>query len=846
MKKILLFLTLFVCGISVSQTFDNMSTGSGYYINKIIPSPSGDDMTREYYEFRGTPNAIIPSNLYFVSVEGDGEGTKTNMGKVDEAMQLGDGTRTFGSNGLLVVVANYTDADDGTITNNLYAPIISSGTTVLTTMITGAIGSDISGNSSSDFGSANPDIGWDGNFADPSATYMLITANSNPDGVDFDDDNDGIIDAAGDHIDDNWVLYDSVSYLDDDDFASTSDQGEFGYGQIVFAQKYSTDGTGGGIALNNASEFRITTSATIINHDSTSDVSYLFRQGTKTGYTTNDWVGAANGSTSYPDWNITGTNSKINRTYFKGFQFNTDIFYGQINPTEPNAWNGATTDWATATNWDLGIIPGIGEVVTIGATSNNPNISETTGAITENITIDTAASLTINSGGSLIVNGTATGNVTYKRTITKDAGPTNAWYAVSIPVSGTTVTSLLTENNFAIGSIPTRIGLATYNNDGSNWNYYTNTSTDVIATGTGLIAKLDNTTGANDLSFTGTYTNTVVEPAISQNGSNFFNFIGNPFTSYVNLGQFFTDNNATNRLSEQTIWIWDENKNGTNQGGYVQKMAGTDAAFEIAPTQGFFVSAGTANSNKVTFNLENQSHQSNTFLKSSSNTSEITLKIAQEDQIKSTKIYYLENATTDFDNGFDGSMFDGLNYDLAIYSELVSSNTGKKIGIQSLPKNELESLNIPIGIKAFANKEISISASSINLPENVDVFLEDKTTNTITNLNETDYTVTVNNDIDGSGRFFIRTTTSQALSVANETLSSINIYKKDKQTLVISGLLEEGQIKVSIYNLLGKQVLKTSTINNYSSEIKLPNLTSGVYIVKVVSEKGNVQKKIIL
>ena len=114
MKKTLLFIALLTAFISYAQTFDNIPTGTGIYINKLIASPSGSDLTNEYIEIRGTASAVVPSDLYLISIEGDGN--SSSRGKVSESIKLGDGTRTFGSNGMLVVIANYTDSDDSSFT----------------------------------------------------------------------------------------------------------------------------------------------------------------------------------------------------------------------------------------------------------------------------------------------------------------------------------------------------------------------------------------------------------------------------------------------------------------------------------------------------------------------------------------------------------------------------------------------------------------------------------------------------------------------------------------------------------------------------------------------------------
>ena len=76
------------------------------------------------------------------------------------------------------------------------------------------------------------------------------------------------------------------------------------------------------------------------------------------------------------------------------------------------------------------------------------------------------------------------------------------------------------------------------------WNYYS---------GSGFSTKLN---AAGDLSFTGTINSGNVTPSIGQGTANNFNLIGNPFTAFVNLGTFFTDNNG--KFTEATIWMWNK------------------------------------------------------------------------------------------------------------------------------------------------------------------------------------------------------------------------------------------------------------------------------------------------
>lgn len=317
-KTLLLIITLLTTSLGYSQ-FDNIPTGTGIYINKLIASPSGPDLTNEYIEIRGTANAVVPSDLYFISIEGDGN--SSSRGKVSEAISLGDGTRTFGSNGMLVIITNYTDSDDSSFTASPYLSIISSGATVIEIALTGT---DVTSSSSSAVDMQVPDIGYDGNLIDATATYMVISASADPSGLRIDgtsdaSDADGVINATGDHT--SWTLYDSISYMDDDDVDS-GENGEFGYGQIIYAQQSNLHS-----AMHNT-----TTSATIVDFNTTSDANYILRQGTKTGYTADDWAVSANGSSSsVPNWVFSTSLEKVYPDEFAGWEGIKDV-YGDLNP----------------------------------------------------------------------------------------------------------------------------------------------------------------------------------------------------------------------------------------------------------------------------------------------------------------------------------------------------------------------------------------------------------------------------------------------------------------------------------------------------------------------------------
>ena len=87
-----------------------------------------------------------------------------------------------------------------------------------------------------------------------------------------------------------------------------------------------------------------------------------------------------------------------------------------------------STNWSTAENWSFNDIPGNWDDVIVRA---NKTIYTSENISLETIILENNASLTISSGGSLIVNGSSAGNITYKRNIAN----TN-WNLVSSPVIG--------------------------------------------------------------------------------------------------------------------------------------------------------------------------------------------------------------------------------------------------------------------------------------------------------------------------------------------------------------------------------------------------------------------------
>ena len=513
---------------------------------------------------------------------------------------------------------------------------------------------------------------------------------------------------------------------------------------------------------------------------------------------------------------------------------------GALNPTQVS-WDGSSsTDWSNALNWATGSVPISSDNVYIS--SGLTNYPTVTSVVTINY-------LTIASGATLKATNTFTANVTYNRTLTNGS----QWYYMSSPVVGETYNDAWATANSVTSGQNNNKGLSWYDNT----SYHTDTGAGDTETGYWRYLQSDDsnngsfnvgqgygviTSSSTTVSFIGTGINTSSQTrAITTDVSN-FNMVGNPFTSFLNLGNFFVDNPKTTVLAETEAYFW-------NGSSYDTKTSGLHSTYEIAPGQGFFIEAAV--DTNLTFDISDTNHLADTaegadtFQKSSK--PEIHLFLSDGATSRYSNIYYINGTTTGFDNGYDGKLFGGVSHPFALYTHLVSGSEGKHFQLQSLPKDNYENMVIPIGINADAGKEITFSTETLNLPTGLKVYLEDRETNTFTRLDElgNKYTIILNETSHGIGRFYLHTTESTLSSNTNSVFKNIRIYKTDHTSLRIIGL-SPGKTTVKLFNMLGKQLLNSSFTTNDVHDISLPQLSTGIYLIQLESEKGTLNNKIIL
>ena len=490
-------------------------------------------------------------------------------------------------------------------------------------------------------------------------------------------------------------------------------------------------------------------------------------------------------------------------------------------------------------NWSNGAVPGSAIDVTIPDLTNDPIISSTTQVNCKNLYVASGATLTIQSdatsSGSLIVNGTSTGNVTYNRMM-----PASLYRYISSPVSSV---SLPSGPNYWRYDEPTGQWIATTSyTPGLGYTMQANGTT-VSFTGS-IVTSASQTGTAPYNSYADHYTDQRTS-AGGQWGGGGWNLLGNPFTSAMNALAFIDYNNVIIDVSEdnsfdpsyEAVYIY----NGSNYyyiasgtPGYVG--LGTFPTYtDIQAGQGFFV---LANYNNVPFNFtpEMRTHNTLTPMTKSAKAEGnpwpgLQLKVKYGDKENSTLVVYNEKMTAGLDPGYDvGQLSTGP--DVEIYTSLVEKDNSVNFARQALPLTDCDKNIVPVGIDSEKGGEVTFSAYTVPL-ENYKFWLEDRATGIFTNLNANTYTVTLPANTYGTGRFFIiaSTNTPTGIKPPQAEDTDVRIWTSNEK-LIIKGEVSE-KARCEIYNVNGGKILDIRLTGGELNTITLPEGSKGVLIVRV-------------
>lgn len=553
-----------------------------------------------------------------------------------------------------------------------------------------------------------------------------------------------------------------------------------------------------------------------------------------------------------------------------------------------NAWDGSdSTDWNTAANWSLGSVPSSSDTPIIDSGTNTLTISgdvsiagvtvlsgggiviSSDGSLTLTGDFKNYGSFTLNSSStsfpSLIVQGNATGNITYKRFV--NYASDGEWDLVGSPVDGLDINTFVSTNTSGTATLATngvQYAVGVYDNSNNDWSNYTSDGSgagNVNAAGNFDIGKGYQMAtvqgGTQMLEFTGTIATTdQLQSVINNHASSGrrWNLVANPFPSYLKLNDDAdgTNNFLTVNINNSVIdanylasYGWDADGTGFTPRG---QDFNSDSAIYIAPGQAFMIAANSANAANLSFTEAMQTTTGgDDFIQGDiMQINQLTLKLYNEDDslIKNTHIKFRENMTAGLDPGYDLGCY---NQDDALSTRLLDGDNGVNFEYQQLPLSIINNAVIPLVINRLEGEEFRISLFTSTI-ENQEIFLEDTFLGTFTNLLQQDYSLLAQQDIEGIGRFFIHMG-SETMSSDDLNTNFLIVFKEnDLPYITLEGLLTHANnTKFRLYDIFGKLIINLSLESPSNTEkISTVGLSSGIYIAEVESGNNKLIKKIVI
>ena len=546
-------------------------------------------------------------------------------------------------------------------------------------------------------------------------------------------------------------------------------------------------------------------------------------------------------------------------------------------------WTGTTSsDWADVSNWSTGAVAyKSSDIVAIDGTfTNEPSISSTdavakTVIVTtgNTLTIDETSSLTVsgdftNTGtvtlnstaddySSLIVTGTATGDIVYNRYVNVyDDTLGGGWDLVCSPV-GMSIADFITANGSNIQVLGDDYAFSQFNNATGQWERYaTALQTGNFEAGKGYSMA---TTGGSTVAFTGAMqTADQSINIINNNGLNGvgrrWNLVSNPFPSYINgnaaagTNNFMDANSAVIDSEFLAVYGW----NGSSYTIY-NNLTGTDTdtpAFSIAPGQGFWVAAASESEVALNFTAAMRTTTGTGDFVSGPQllTYNVAVKLYNgEIEKAATNFYFRDGLSLDIDPGYDAAAF---NQSMALSTRLPQGSQETAFGINAMGMDAMQNTRVPLEIRQNAGQAFRVSIADMELPEDIYVYLEDTLNGTLTSLKDGDFELVAQSNLSGSDRFFIVFKSNSVLSNGDTLgINALNVYKANTDSFVtIAGISPElGKLNVSLYNILGQTVREKALSSATATQrVSTQGLASGLYIVQIRSGNQTTVKKIIV
>nr|WP_315179286.1 choice-of-anchor D domain-containing protein [uncultured Flavobacterium sp.] len=437
-------------------------------------------------------------------------------------------------------------------------------------------------------------------------------------------------------------------------------------------------------------------------------------------------------------------------------------------------------------------------------------------------------------------------------------------------------------------------------NNYANWTQIGETGS--LTASKGFTLKGPGTSGTQNLTFLGKPNNGTINNTV---GADQLLLIGNPYPSALDADKFINDNigsietSTTNPAIDGALYFWEHYTTNTShnlaayQGGYgirnlsggvapsasgVDLISGSGTSSKSFPKryipvgQGFFVIGKANTGGTVTFNnsqrefvKEDSLAVSQTMYRipitpkdsnhwTDNSNSKITNNTYKRVRLgfnfynktfhRQVLLAFMdEKANSEMNDGYDAFNIDDSPSDMYLL------NGENELAIQGEGYFD-EDASFPIAVRTEATGKVSFGIDALeNFDQSQNIFIYDKETDSYNSIKNKLYEVELPEGYF-KDRFSLRFTdkTLGVKDVIYENSIQVVFTRSNNVLNITNGANDNTVVAVSLFNIQGKLMSKWDVADKEQTSIKIPiqNKTSGVYIVKLKTSKGNINKKIII
>ncbi|WOI23808.1 GEVED domain-containing protein [Nonlabens ulvanivorans] len=401
-----------------------------------------------------------------------------------------------------------------------------------------------------------------------------------------------------------------------------------------------------------------------------------------------------------------------------------------------------------------------------------------------------------------------------------------------------------------------------------------------IAAGHGWSQKgTGNALGYQEYVFKGKPNNGLISiPAIPHISGNITSsLLGNPYPSAFDAREFIDDNAG---VIDGAVYLWDQFR-GTNhqlayyEGGYatITKMATVKAAqydglgylnggagpailptFFLPVSQAFFVTI--TNNGSIEFNnsqrvFKQEALNESIFLAAPGSSQATADRSSYQDlNIKLIRLELISDtgASRQIAIGFDSGLSDGYDYGYDAYltgtlneTDFFVPSQGHQFVIKSF--NDItDDKVVDLAVKGITSNLYKITSTDFtNIDLAQEVWLRDNELNVYHDIRASDYHFSFSTDGIDEDRFDIVFYNPTTLSNSSQEIDDLLVYYDNDISIISIQGLNQALTGLDIYDLSGKLIssFRESELINEQSGIKVPQISTGIYLVNLSTNDSN-------